>query len=61
MSAGQAVHTLVLRAYSPDMLRLFVSMVGDSVSDESLMLDMAEEVKHQPLHSEEKDLFCDDQ
>jgi len=57
MSAGQAVHTLVLRAYSPDMLRLFVSMVGDSVSDESLMLDMAEEVKHQPLHSEEKDLF----
>ena len=45
----QESHRLTLRAYSPDMLRLFVTMSGDEMADHDDMLELADDVSHEPL------------
>lgn len=45
----QESQTLTLRAYSPDMLRLFVTMSGDEMTDHDDMLELADDVSHEPL------------
>lgn len=42
-------YTLVIRAYSDKILRLFISMTDDSMTDESLMLQMDESLTGMPL------------
>ena len=46
----QAV-TLVVRAYGPRVLRLFITMAGDEMVEEDDMLQM--QVRHTPLHLED--------
>ena len=41
----QESQTLTLRAYSPDMLRLFVTMSGDEMTDHDDMLELADEAE----------------
>ena len=40
---------LCLRAYSPNIIRIFTSMVGDKMSDQSEMLQMSADVSKEPL------------
>ena len=54
----QQTYTLIIRAYQPDILRLFISMNGDTLQEKSLMLAMHEDVRHEPLTlKEEGQLF----
>ena len=45
----QECHTLTLRAYRPDVIRLFVSMCGDEISAASDMLQFAPDLVREPL------------
>ena len=49
MQVPQLTYTLTVRAYAPDMVRLFITMTDDELSDSSLMLQMADNVHHEPL------------
>ena len=46
----QQSHTLIIRAYAPDILRLFISMTGDEMTEHDEMLTM--QVERVPLHLE---------
>ena len=48
-SAEQVAHTLVVRAYGEEMVRLFFDTEGRTMSDESEMLQYGPMVKHEPL------------
>jgi alpha-D-xyloside xylohydrolase len=50
-------HTVVLRAYQPDMLRLFVTMTDDEMVEHDDMLEMADDVRRVPLTVENDDGF----
>ncbi len=50
----QQTYTLIIRAYQPDILRLFISMNGDTLQEKSLMLAMHEDVRHEPLTLKEE-------
>ena len=52
-SAPQQSYTLRLRAYGDSIVRVFTSMVGDEMSDESYMLEMDSHLHHMPLFIEE--------
>ncbi len=41
-------HTLIIRAYAPDILRLFITMAGDEMTEHDEMLTM--QVSRMPLH-----------
>ena len=45
---AQQSHTLIIRAYAPDILRLFISMTGDEMTEKDEMLTM--QVEREPLH-----------
>ncbi|MBP5387331.1 MAG: alpha-xylosidase [Prevotella sp.] len=45
---AQQNHTLILREYAPDILRLFISMTGDEMTEHDEMLTM--QVERIPLH-----------
>lgn len=45
----QQIYTLIIRAYEPDVVRLFTTMDSSAMADESLMLQPTDNVKHQPL------------
>lgn len=47
--AKQQTYDLIIRAYEPNMLRIYTSMAGDEMTDHSEMLEMAPEVKRMPL------------
>ncbi|MBR6180738.1 MAG: alpha-xylosidase [Prevotella sp.] len=47
----QRAFTLVVRAYGPRVLRLFITMAGDEMVEEDDMLQM--QVRHTPLHLED--------
>ena len=49
--APQRTYTLVVRAYGPRILRLFITMAGDGMVEEDDMLQM--QVRHTPLHLED--------
>lgn len=53
--APQETHTLIIRQYEPDIIRIFMSTDGEQPSDTSEMLQMSERVKHMPLKAELKD------
>ena len=52
----QVTHTLILRAYGSEIIRLFLSTEGRTPSDESEMLSYAPSVKQKPLTA----TFADD-
>ena len=48
-AAPQQSFDLIIRAYEPDMLRLFTTMSGDEMTEADDMLQLAPEVKRLPL------------
>jgi alpha-D-xyloside xylohydrolase len=48
-SVPQQSYDLIIRAYSPNIIRLFTTMGGDEMTEQDDMLQMASEVKRQPL------------
>ena len=46
--------TLLIRAYTEDIVRIFISPCGDEVSDSSDMLDLSADIVPNPLHIEEE-------
>lgn len=54
-SAGQLAFPLRLRAYGDKIVRLFTTMIGDEMKDESVMLEMDKALSHSPLHIEKAD------
>ena len=48
-AAPQQSFNLIVRAYEPDILRLFTTMSGDEMKEEDDMLQLAPEVKRLPL------------
>ena len=55
MKAKLEHHKLTLRAYGYSMLRVFITMAGDEMSDTSDMLCLHESISHVPLHVTEED------
>ncbi len=55
MSCPQQTHVLILRAYTPDILRLFITMTGDVMTESDDMLQM--KVHRIPLHLEGTDIL----
>ncbi len=53
----QENYELRLRAYAPDMLRLFITMTDDTMTDQDDMLEMASDVHHENLKLKEEDGF----
>ena len=49
LKAGQQSYDLVIRAYEPNIVRLFTTMAGDEMIDSDEMLQFAPEVKRLPL------------
>lgn len=49
MEAPLTMHKLTLRAYGEQMLRLFITMTDDEMTDHSEMLSMHESIGHTPL------------
>jgi alpha-D-xyloside xylohydrolase len=48
-SVAQQAYDLIIRAYEPNIIRLFSTMSGDEMKEEDDMLQMAPEVKQLPL------------
>ena len=46
----QQSYDLIIRAYEPNIIRLFTTMTNDEMTDHDEMLQMASEVKRLPLH-----------
>lgn len=51
----QQIYTLIIRAYQPDIIRLFISMNGDEIQETSMMLDKHDDVRHEPLDIKEEE------
>ncbi len=49
MEAAQQSYDLIIRAYEPNIIRIFTTMAGDEMTDTDDMLQFSPEVKHQPL------------
>lgn len=49
-AVAQKAYNLRLRAYGDNIIRLFTSMTGDEMSDESYMLDVDKKLAHQSLN-----------
>ena len=49
-SAPQQSFDLIIRAYEPDILRLFTTMSGDEMTDTDDMLQFSPDIKRLPLH-----------
>ena len=47
---AQQSYDLIIRAYEPNIIRLFTTMTGDEMVESDDMLMFSPEVKHQPLH-----------
>ena len=56
-STPQQTYELVIRAYEPNIIRLFTTMAGDKMVESDDMLMMAPEVKQRPLHYEGGDII----
>ena len=57
-STPQQTYELVIRAYEPNIIRLFTTMAGDEMVESDDMLMMASEVKQLPLHYEDGDIIA---
>ena len=49
LEAKQQSYDLIIRAYEPDIIRLFTTMAGDEMKEEDDMLQFSPEVKRLPL------------
>ena len=49
LEARQQSYDLIIRAYEPDIIRLFTTMAGDEMKEADEMLQMAPEVRRRPL------------
>ena len=49
LEAKQQSYDLIIRAYEPDIIRLFTTMAGDDMKEEDEMLQFSPEVKRLPL------------
>ena len=49
LEAKQQSYDLIIRAYEPNIIRLFTTMAGDEMKEEDEMLQFAPEVKRLPL------------
>ena len=58
--AAQLSYELIVRAYKPDIVRLFTTMVGDEMVESDEMLSMAQEVKRLPLRLVGCDIIATD-
>ena len=58
-AAPQQFFDLVIRAYEPNILRLFTTMSGDEMTEADDMLQMTPEVKRQPLSIHKGSVGCD--
>ena len=56
----QQSYDLIVRAYKPDIVRLFTTMAGDEMVERDEMLQFAPEVQRQPLHLTGSDLMTAD-
>ena len=46
----QQTYDLMIRAYEPNIIRLFTTMAGDKMLDNDEMLHFSPEIKRLPLH-----------
>ena len=59
-SVPQQCYDLIIRAYEPNIVRVFTTMTGDDMTEEDEMLKMAPEVKRVPLRYVNGDIFATD-
>ena len=57
-SASQQSYDLIIRAYSPNIIRLFTTMSGDEMVEQDDMLQFAPEVKRMPLRYVDGDIIA---
>ncbi len=57
-SAAQQCYDLIIRAYEPDIIRLFTTMSGDEMVEQDDMLQFAPEVKRLPLRYVDGDILA---
>lgn len=57
-SAPQQSYDLIIRAYSPNIIRLFTTMSGDEMVEQDDMLQFALEVKRMPLRYVDGDIIA---
>ena len=57
-ATAQQSYDLVVRAYEPNIVRLFTTMSGDTMTEEDDMLQFSPEVKHLPLRYVGSDLVA---
>ena len=49
-AAAQQSYNLIIRAYKPNIIRLFTSMTGDEMKEDSEMLQQSDDVERRALH-----------
>ena len=49
-AAAQQSYNLIIRAYKPNIIRLFTSMTGDEMKEDSEMLQQSDDVERRVLH-----------
>ncbi len=59
-TAAQQSFDLIIRAYEPNIVRLFTTMTDDSMTEQDDMLQFSPDVKRLPLHLEGTDAFAPD-
>ena len=60
MEAAQQSYDLIIRAYEPNIIRLFTTMTDDQMTESDEMLLMAPEVKRKPLRYVDGDVITTD-
>ena len=60
MEAAQQSYDLIIRAYEPNIIRLFTTMTDDQMTESDEMLLMAPEVKRKPLRYVDGDVIATD-
>lgn len=59
-TAAQKSYDLIVRAYEPNIIRLFTTMAGDTMTESDEMLQFAPEVKQRPLRYTGRDIVTTD-
>ena len=49
-AVAQQSYDLIIRAYDPNIVRVFTTMSGDEMTEHDDMLQMSPDIKHMPLH-----------
>lgn len=59
-TAAQKSYDLIVRAYEPNIIRLFTTMAGDTMTESDEMLQFAPEVRQRPLRYTGRDIVTTD-